>query len=190
VTRLRRRWALLRQEGGYTVMELLTVMGILGIVMGSLTTLMVSATSANQRMNLEFQAQTEARLAIDRIRREGHGACRADPVGPTTSITLSYVANGVCPALGASGAKQITWCTVANGANRYGLYRKVGTTCDATGVRVADYLTVGTAFDYQTTIDQRPTIGVLLAINPKPAKPESTYTLDGDVVLRNSPRTT
>lgn len=164
-------------------------MGILGMVMGSLGTLMASATSANQRMSLEFQAQTHARLALDRIRREGHSACRADPVGPTASITLSYVGStGTCPALGATGAKQITWCTVSSGTNRWSLYRSVGVTCDATGTRVAEHLTAANAFDYQTTSLQRPSIRVLLPVNPHPSNTSSAYTLDGDVVLRNAPR--
>jgi type II secretory pathway pseudopilin PulG len=169
------------------MIELLTAMGILGVVMSSLAVVMVSATSAEIRMNQEFEAQTQARTALDRFRREGHAACRADPAGPTTAITLTFLTSGLCPA---SGGRQVSWCTIANGTSRYGLFRATGPTCDATGVRVADYVTVGNAFDYQTTSQARPKIVVTLPVNPNPNKPTGTYKLDGDVVLRNASRST
>jgi prepilin-type N-terminal cleavage/methylation domain-containing protein len=183
--RLRAR--LRRDERGYSLVELITAMGILGIVMSSLTVVLVSATNADVRMNQDFQAQTQARLALDRFRREGHAACRAEPAGPTTSITLTFVTSGSCPD---SGGRQVSWCTVANGANRYGLFRVTGTTCDATAAKIADYLTLANAFNYQSTIQQRPKIAVSFPVNPYPSSGRGTYTLDGDVVLRNAKRAT
>lgn len=182
----RLRPSLLHEQQGYSLIELITAMGILGVVMSSLTVVMVSATSAEIRMNKEFQAQTQARTALDRFRREGHSACRADPAGPTSAITLTFLTAGVCPT---SGGRQVSWCTIANGSSRYGLYRAAGPTCDATGVQVADYVTVANAFNYQTTSQARPKIAISLPVNPDPSKPTGTYTLDGDVVLRNASRT-
>ncbi|MFL5945955.1 MAG: type II secretion system protein [Gaiellaceae bacterium] len=177
----------MREEAGYNIVELLTAMGILGIVMSSLTVVLVSATKADVRMNQNFQAHTQARVALDRFRREGHAACRATPTGATASITLTFVTSGSCPA---SGGTQVSWCTVANGTNRYGLFRASGATCDANGVKVADYLTVSSAFNYQTTINRRPKIAINLPVNPYPNSARGTYTLDGDVVLRNASRPT
>jgi prepilin-type N-terminal cleavage/methylation domain-containing protein len=184
VTGIRRRLASVRDEGGYSLIELLTAMAILGVVMSSLSVVMVSATKADARMNSEFQAQTEARTALERFRREGHSACKANPVGPSTSVTLTYVGSGGCPA---TGGKQVTWCTVATGTNRYGLFRAPGATCNATAVRVADYLTVATAFNYQTTTQRRAKVGITLSVNPTPSS-GSSYALEDDIVLRNSPR--
>ena len=176
----------MRDERGYSLVELITAMGILGVVMSALTSVMVAATNADVRMNQEFQAQTEARFALDRFRREGHAACRADPAGPTTSITLTFVTSGSCPAV---GGRQVSWCTVANGTSRYGLFRATGATCDGTAVKVADYLTSASAFNYQTTVDRRPKVAVTLPVNPRPGTGRGTYRLDGDVVLRNANRT-
>jgi type II secretory pathway pseudopilin PulG len=159
-------------------------MGILGIVMSSLTVVMVSATKADARMNSEFQAQTEARTALERFRREGHAACRAEPEGPSASITLTYVTSGSCPA---TGGNQVTWCTVATGTSRYGLFRVAGTTCNATGRKFADYLTVANAFNYQTTTQRRAKVGITLSVNPNPSGTRA-YALEDDIVLRNSPR--
>jgi prepilin-type N-terminal cleavage/methylation domain-containing protein len=188
----RRRWSrlwtrLLREEAGFNLVELLTAMGILAIVMSSLTVVLVSATKADIRMNQSFQAQTQARVALDRFRREGHAACRAEPAGPATSITLTFVTLGTCPA---SGGRQVSWCTIANGTSRYGLFRATGATCDATGLKLADYLTHSSAFNYQTTIFRRPKIAINLPVNPNPQSGRGTYTLDGDVVLRNASRAT
>lgn len=177
---------LLSDESGYNLIELLTAMAILGVVMTSLTTVLVSATNADVRMNQNFQAQTQARTALDRFRREGHAACRADPAGPTTSITLTFITSGSCPA---SGGRQVSWCTVANGANRYGLFRATGATCDANAAKIADYLMVASAFDYQTTSQQRPKIAINFPVNPYPNSGRGTYTLDDNVVLRNASRT-
>jgi prepilin-type N-terminal cleavage/methylation domain-containing protein len=179
--------ALRRDERGYSLIELLTAMTILGAVMTSLTVVLVSATNADVRMNQEFQAQTQARTALERFRREGHAACKADPVGAADAITLTYVSAGSCPA---SGGIQVSWCTVANGSSRYGLFRSPGATCNpATGLKVADYLIVANAFNYQTTSNRRAKVGLTLAINTNPAKVRGTYSLTDDIVLRNSLRT-
>ena len=83
---MRARLAALRSdERGYSLIELLTAMSILAAVMTSLTVVLVSATNADVRMNQEFQAQTQARTALERFRREGHAACRADPAGATAT---------------------------------------------------------------------------------------------------------
>lgn len=182
----RRLTRLVSDESGYNLVELITTMGILGIVMTSLTTVLVSATNADVRMNQNFQAQTQARTALERFRREGHAACRADPAGPTTTITLTFISSGSCPA---SGGRQVSWCTVANGASRYGLFRATGATCDANAAKVADYLTAASAFNYQTTSQERPKIAINLPVNPYPNSGRGTYTLDDNVVLRNASRT-
>jgi prepilin-type N-terminal cleavage/methylation domain-containing protein len=179
--------AMCREERGYSLIELLTAMTILGAVMTSLTVVLVSATNADVRMNQEFQAQTQARTALERFRREGHAACKADPVGAAAAITLTYVSSGSCPA---SGGIQVSWCTVANGSSRYGLYRSAGAACSAaTGVKVADYLIAEHAFNYQTTPNRRAKIGLNLQINTNGAGVRGTYSLDDDIVLRNSLRT-
>lgn len=176
---------MLRAEGGYALTELITVMGILGVVMSSLTALMVSATHADVRMNNEFQSQTQARLALERFRREAHSACSASPVGPTASVTLTYVTSGSCPT---SGGTQVTWCTTLVSSGRYGLYRASGATCSTSGTKVADYLTVASAFDYGTQSNRRAKVGITLTVNRDPRKTGGTYSLTDDIVLRNSPR--
>jgi type II secretory pathway pseudopilin PulG len=163
------------------VIELLIVMVILATVMGSLTTLFVQASSAELDLNNRFQAQQNARLALDRIRRETHCASQAS-VATSSSVTLTLAS--YCP----TGNGSVTWCTVGSGS-RYGLYRKAGATCDATGVRWADYLTSGAVFGYTA---QSPTtlakLRIDFPINVKPTKSVQSYELVDEIVLRNSVR--
>ncbi len=169
------------RENGYTVIELLIVMVILATVMGSLTTLFVQASTAELELNNRFQAQQNARLALDRIRRETHCASQAS-VATSNSVTLTLAS--YCP----TGNGSVTWCTVGSGS-RYGLYRKAGATCNATGVKWADYLTSGAVFGYTA---QSPTslakLRVDFPINVKPTKSVRSYELVDEIVLRNSVR--
>ena len=64
----------LRRNGGYSLTELVTVMAILGIVLGGLATMFGAGVRAEMRASREFRAQQNARLALDRMRRELHCA--------------------------------------------------------------------------------------------------------------------
>ena len=183
--RVRERLAALRDQAGYSLTELITAMGILGVVMASLTGAMVSATNAEVHMNNDFQAQTQARMALERFRREAHSACGAAPAGPSATVTLHYVTAGACPT---TGGTQVTWCTVLVSAGRYRLFRMSGETCSASGKQIADYLTVASAFDYHVPLNRRAKVGLTLTVDRDPAKVGGTYRLDDDIVLRNSPR--
>src|SRR5438874_3307107 len=105
---------------------MLTVLLILGVVMGGLTTVFVSATSADNDMNNRFRAQQTARLALDKLRREVHCASAATPAGSATpSITLTLPS--YCKTY--SGNASVTWCTRSVATNSYALFRVDGATC-------------------------------------------------------------
>ena len=182
--RLRAR--LRRDERGYSLVELIISMSILGSIMTSVSVLLVSATNSEVDMNRRFQAQTEARVGLDLMRREVHCAMSVAPVGGSSSVTLTIPAT--CPTSGGNTA--ITWCTVANGTNRWALWRYPGSSCSGSGKRMADYLTASSIFIYtgQNT-SSLATLNVRLPVNIKPADPKLLYNLQDDIVLRNSTRT-
>jgi prepilin-type N-terminal cleavage/methylation domain-containing protein len=190
---------LLREDRAYTLVELLTVMAILGIVLGGLTTVFASATNAEADMQNRYRAQQAARLALDKLRREVHCSQSGSPVStPTSSVTLAVP--GYCKTIntGVSTPTSITWCTRNVSTNRYALYRVVGTTCSG-GVKWADNLkptstasVCDTSLCIFTYVPQSTTtlarLHVDLPVNPKPTRSVDTYELTDDLVLRNSNR--
>jgi prepilin-type N-terminal cleavage/methylation domain-containing protein len=171
-----------RDERGYTLVEMLTVLVIFGTVMSALLVLLVQGTGAEVDMNNRFQAQQDARLALDKIRREAHCAT-AVTVSSASSVTLNLPS--YCP----TGNGSVTWCTVSLGTSRYGLYRKAGAACDSTGVRWADHLTSASVFSYaaQSTTSLAK-LSVDFPVNVKPSRTVDTYELKDDIVLLNSTR--
>jgi prepilin-type N-terminal cleavage/methylation domain-containing protein len=171
-----------KDERGYTLIEMLTVLLIFGTVMTALMALFVQGTNAETDMNNRFQAQQDARVALDKIRREGHCAS-AVTVSTASSVTLSLPS--FCP----TGNGSVTWCTVSLGTSRYGLYRKTGATCNSTGVRWADHLTTANVFAYAAqSSTSLAKLSVDFPINVKPKRTVDAYELKDDIVLRNSLR--
>lgn len=182
----------LRAERGYSLVEMLTVLVIMGVVMTSLTTVFVQASNSESDMNNRFQAQLASKLALDKMRREVHCASVATPAGSSSSVTITL------PSYCKTGSGSITWCTRSNGTNRYALYRVVGATCSG-GVKWADYLVPSSSaatcsgalciFNYtaqSTTSLAKLTVD--FPVNVKPTKTVDLYELKDDLVLRNSSR--
>jgi prepilin-type N-terminal cleavage/methylation domain-containing protein len=171
-----------RDERGYTLVEMLTVLVIFGTVMSALLVLLVQGTGAEVDMNNRFQAQQDGRLALDKLRRETHCAS-AVTVSSASSVTLSLPS--YCP----TGNGSVTWCTVSLGTSRYGLYRKAGAACDSTGVRWADHLTSANVFSYTAqSSTSLAKLSVDFPIDAKPSRTVDTYELKDDIVLLNSTR--
>jgi prepilin-type N-terminal cleavage/methylation domain-containing protein len=189
VSRLLRR---LRGARGYSLVEMLTVISILGVVMTGLTTLFIQGSNAELDMNRRFQAQQDARVALDKLRREIHCAKAASTTGgngAAAGVTLSLP--GPCPTAVGGATTSVTWCTVSVATNRYALYRKVASTCDNTGTKSADFLTLQNAFDYKTqSTASLAKLRVQVTVDAKATDATTPYSLCDQIVLRNSSRTT
>ena len=190
-----------RDQRGYTLVELITVMAILGVVLEALATLFVAAGNAESDMSSRFTAQQSARVALDKIRREVHCASAATPASTnTSSVTLTVPS--YCKTY--AGSASVTWCTRSVATSRYALYRVNGATCTG-GVKWVDYLTPtsGAAvcsgalciFNYTPPSATGCTTGCTLArlhvdipVNARPSRSVDTYELTDDLVLRNTVR--
>jgi prepilin-type N-terminal cleavage/methylation domain-containing protein len=171
----------LRGESGFSLIEMLTVLVILGIVIGGLTTLLEQGSNAEIDMNYRFQAQQDARVALDRMRRDLHCASVA-----TSSSSTSVTFTDPC----ASG-RTVSWC-VATLNGRQGLFRQTGATaCSTSSDRFADYVKTGsTYFAYQgSNTGTLAKLYVCVPVNVKPKRTVDTYALQDAIVLRNSTRT-
>jgi prepilin-type N-terminal cleavage/methylation domain-containing protein len=180
--RLHRR---LLDERGYSLVELLMVMVILLIVLGTLTSVFVSGTKAELDLNRRFQAQQNARLALDKIRREVH--C-ASSVTVTAPRVVTMVLPAVCPS-SAGLLTSVTWCTDGSGL-RYGLYRQTGTSCSsAAAVKKADYLTTGSVFScVPPSASTLAKLGVDFPVDIDTSSTRGRYRLVDGIALRNSTR--
>jgi prepilin-type N-terminal cleavage/methylation domain-containing protein len=192
VTRIVRR--LRGGEEGYSLIELLVTMIILVIVLGSLTTVFVSGSSAEATLNRRFQAQQNARIALDRIRGDIHCATAAQAQTINTYPGVKF-AEANCYA---GAATTVSWCAVLVTAApaRYALYRSTttgGTTCaagDAGKVLVADYLTSSSAFTTVTIPQytlQRVGVDFKVSVNPTTAT-KDVYELTDSITARNATR--
>jgi len=120
--------ALSKREDGFTLIELLIVVLTLGVVLGAIVTVVVNGNSGEAKLNNTFQAQLQAGMALDKIRRDARCASAITPTGSAASITLTL------PSGCSGGGGTVSWCTVGSGT-RYALYRKA-----ATSVPVASQL--------------------------------------------------
>jgi prepilin-type N-terminal cleavage/methylation domain-containing protein len=179
------------EERGFSLIEMLTVMIIMSVVLTGLTTLFVQGSNAELDMNRRFEAQQDSRVALDKIRREIHCADLATttpPSGPAPTITLHQP--GQCPAAVSAAPTDITWCSVLFSTGRYRLYRKVGASCDATGVRWADYLTSANLFEAQVASSTSlAKVKVSFPVDVKAGDATPAYRLCDHIVLRNTLRT-
>jgi prepilin-type N-terminal cleavage/methylation domain-containing protein len=190
-----------REERGYSLVELITVMAILGIVLQGLTTLFVSASNAQTDMSNRFTAQQSARVGLDKLRREVHCASAATPASTSTS-SITLTVPSYCKTY--AGSASVTWCTRSVATNRFALYRVNGATCTG-GVKWVDYLVPSTGattcsgalciFNYSPPSASGCTSSCTLArlhvdvpVNSRPSKTVDTYELVDDLVLRNTVR--
>ncbi len=197
-------------EGGYSMVEMLTVLAILGVIVGGISTIFVAGVNADADQTRRYQAQQDARVSLARMTREIHAACTISTPNTyntwTNSVTVYFSSDGC-----ASGTHTVTWCTKASGS-LYGLYRGVGTTCAAATTQYADFVTASNVFVYlppnshlvtssslgtgtaagailtQDGSYVLPRLHVGLTINRNATKHDA-YTLADDIAFRNGPRT-
>jgi prepilin-type N-terminal cleavage/methylation domain-containing protein len=181
-------------ERGYSLIELLVTMIILVIVLGSLTAVFVSGSSAEATLNRRFQAQQNARMALDRIRGDVHCATAAQAQTINTYPGVKF-AVGSCYA---GAPTTVSWCAVLVTAApaRYALYRTTttgATACasnDASRVLIADYLTSSSAFTTVTIPQytlQRVGVDFKVSVNPTTATAD-VYELTDSIAARNATR--
>ena len=180
---------------------MIVVLAILVVVLTALTQLFVSASTAEVDMSKRFQAQQDARLALDTLRREIHCA-KASRLDAGTPGRLPDVRDQI--KLGAvlpvEHHRRGDDCHVVHGhrctrsASRLWRYRTRQHVLRRHRPRKwADYLTTGQRCSRDTTPPvrrrlARATLSVDLPVDLKPADAKQRYKLKDDIVLRNTQR--
>jgi len=147
-------------QDGFSLVELLVVLAILGTVLAGLTVLFTGALSSQTDQTNRAQVQQDARLGLDRMRREIRCASDITTPGGYPASTVTITLASYCPTAG--GATTVTWCTKDKngatppvaGAQPYTLWRYIGSSCSGTGTQwVSDLvddapaITAGRIFD-------------------------------------------
>lgn len=179
MTRVRHLLRLGRAEQGYTMIELLISMAILGTITSAVTVLFLQASTAEVDMNRRFKAQQDARVAVDRMRREIHCAKAISPAGVSASITVTVA--GVCPTA-VGGVDTNHTYDVVSSDGRFKLRRD--------NIVLADYVAEQNAFNYTAPVTGTSLgkLQVTLPINITPADKGKEWRLVADIVLRNTTR--
>lgn len=140
-----RKWLQIRRaaqaQDGFTLVELLVVLAIVGVILAGITQLLTSALKSQNDQTNRTQAQTDTRLGLDKLRREIRCASAlTTPSGyPASAITIML--GSYCPTAGGTVAT-VTWCTKPSpsGGQPYTLWRYTGSTCSGSGTKWASNL--------------------------------------------------
>jgi prepilin-type N-terminal cleavage/methylation domain-containing protein len=183
-------------EDGYSLVELIVVMAILGIVLSGLTTVFVGGSTAEAQLNHRFQAQQEARGGLDRIRTDIHCASSAQALAINTYPALRLNVTSC-----AGTTTYDYWCTISSSTSpvRYQLWRTASTaapttsTCtstDASRVLVSNNLVSSSAFTTDgTPLNGLQTVAVDFKVSANgTSNTKELYELTDSIVARNSAR--
>jgi type II secretory pathway pseudopilin PulG len=167
----------LSSEHGYSLIELLWVMILMGTIMTALTAIFVSGTKSEVALNDRFRAQQGVVVSLDRLRRDVHCASAAT-ASSATAVTL---------AVPCAPGGVVKWCTTGTSA-RYTLHRlATSATCGSTSPPYAEYLTTGSVFSYEpASINNLARLRVDLPAQLPAMK--TPYRLCDTLVMRNSYR--
>jgi type II secretory pathway pseudopilin PulG len=176
-----------RDESGYSVVELLTAMSILAIILGGLVSVFVAGSNADADLNRRYQSQTDARVAMDKLRREVHRACNLASGYTSTTVTFYFPnSSGQC----VQDTQTVTWCATGSGS-RYALYRIQAASCAGAAARFADFLTSSAVFSFTNGDSTTHALGRLrvdLNFNRTPTKTVNAYHIIDDIAFRNFTR--
>lgn len=168
-----------------TLIELVVAMSILLVVLGAIVDAFASATKAEADQISRADAQENARLSLETMRRDIHCSTAAN-TGVAGVLTLTEPS---LPCATSATLTTIVWCTTG-AAGRYMLRRSPTSTCDSTSRPMADYLVTNAVWSNScvavTDTGKARAIGVDLQISVtnKTLGPK-TYRLKDAITLRN-----
>ena len=177
--------ALVADESGFTLVEMLTSMTILLVVLGSVLASLSSASTAQADLQSRFEAQQNARLAVTTFQRDVRCASAISPAsGASTAVALTLPAG--CQQISGS----LTWCTTPNGA-RFDLWRVPAGTCDTSAAgsrRWTEKVTTGNVFTPDATAHTGAPVSPSVTLSFAVATAKAEYRLTTSVFSRNAVR--
>ena len=141
-----------RDESGFSLVEMVVVCALLGVVLSAITTVFIGASHAELNLNTRFRAQEAARVALTMIRKDARNACVARVVSGTSvtfatakvnqAVTPPIDATTVCGKTAGTNLSLVTWCVLSSPTSlgQYALFRSPSGTCTTSNTLEADNL--------------------------------------------------
>ena len=169
---------LLREESGFTLVELAVVTVITMVLVAGLSNLFVSGLRAGNDANARLTSQSSVRLAFDRLEFEARCASKAALVSGGSGVTLTLPGAPAC----AHASGTYTWCVTSGALIRY----SGSSACSGTSQTFVRSVTTATPFSCVTAATQYPRLQVSLAVNPTPRRSDQFSATDM-IAMRNAP---
>jgi prepilin-type N-terminal cleavage/methylation domain-containing protein len=172
----------LREEFGFTLLEMLAVMVITVILMGGLATIFGIGLNTTKTSNSILASQSGVVVALDRLDYEGRCASKATVITGGTGVTLTYPSQCVGHTPEAPG--NVTWCITGGSLIRY-----PGSACSGTGQTLTTNVTSTTPFSCVAPVGNFAAVKVALTVNTGTTAATASSGTD-TITLENSLLTT
>lgn len=169
---------LARDESGFSLIELVIVMGILTIVVAGLSNLFVSGLRTSATTNSMLASQTDVKVALDRLEYETRCASQATLLASGAGVTLTL------PSQCSHATGTYSWCVASGDLVRYS-----GTACSGSGETLANDVTSATPFSCVATVGDYPQLQVALTAD-NGSSPAAVVSQTDDITMRNATPTT
>jgi len=151
--------ARLRAESGFSLLELLITMVVMGFVLGGLANIFISGSRASSDGQARLTSQQNVNVALSRLEYDARCASTATLLNKSGSNGGGVHLN--IPAYCTHSTGDVSWCVTSGNLIRY-----AATTCTGTGVTLASSVTTPTPFScYTPTGAVYPQLKVALTVD-------------------------
>jgi len=146
--------ARLQPQSGFTLVEMLVTMVVMGFVMGGLANIFISGSRASSDGQARLTSQQNVNVALTRLEYDGRCAESAGLLSKSGSngggvyLKIPYWCtheNGTLDGTAPNFYYDVSWCVTSGNLIRY-----AATTCTGTGVTLASSVTSATPFSCYT----------------------------------------
>ena len=170
--------ARLQAESGFSLVELIITMVVMGIVMTGLVNIFTSGERASADATARMDSQQRVRVAFDRLEYDARCASVATILSSGAGVALTL------PSQCDHATGNVAWC-VSSGS----LVRLSGTTCTGTAQTYIQDVTSATPFAcYSPVSGSTPQLKVVLTVNTVTRTSDQTTATDY-ITMRNASST-
>jgi Tfp pilus assembly protein PilW len=170
---------LLRDESGFTLVELLVVCTITVILMGALAMILGLGLKTSQTSSSILSSQSTVVVALDRLDYEARCASQASLISGGQGVTLTF------PSQCTHATGTVTWCVTSGSLVRYS-----GSSCSGSGLTLVTSVTSAQPFSCSAaTVGNYPQLNVILTVNAGATSASSSSGTD-NITLHNAPANT